>query len=209
VVIVFEPVQEDAAQSPDSRALADYEEYCRRELPRDFRAALEEIVHNESQPIEESIRSQLMNIIRDCQDRVFSRYRASATSAIRTPSRSVMRTPSPSARSSARERSMPDTSPSMNMSFTNTSETGLLAFFHPPPPQPHFESSLDPRRVEPMLHSDSSDSGYTSQSLAPRSTPLCRSDDTWLASFEPSMLEGVDWTPYVITEPPSGPGGSP
>ncbi|KAH6714386.1 hypothetical protein BKA61DRAFT_481996, partial [Leptodontidium sp. MPI-SDFR-AT-0119] len=66
----FEPVQDDVDQSPDSRALAEYEEYCRRELPREFRAALEEIVHNQVQPIEESIRSQLMNIIRECQDRV-------------------------------------------------------------------------------------------------------------------------------------------
>lgn len=74
----FEEVQEDIILSPDSRQLAYYEDYCRRELPRTVRAALEEIVHNESQPIEESIRNQLINIIRDCQDRVFSNYRSSS-----------------------------------------------------------------------------------------------------------------------------------
>jgi hypothetical protein len=46
--IDFEEVQEDLEHSPDSREVADYDEYCRRELPRHFRAALEEIVHTES-----------------------------------------------------------------------------------------------------------------------------------------------------------------
>lgn len=77
--IDFEEVQEDLEHSPDSREFADDDEYCRRELPRHFRAALEGIVHTESQPIEERLRSQLMAIIRDCQDRVFLTYRESAT----------------------------------------------------------------------------------------------------------------------------------
>jgi hypothetical protein len=73
--------------SPNSRELGDYEEYCRRQLPREFQAALVEIVNNESQPIEESIRSQLTSIIKDCQDRVFLKYRSTVELRADTPSR--------------------------------------------------------------------------------------------------------------------------
>ncbi|KAF8846433.1 hypothetical protein BDZ45DRAFT_812329 [Acephala macrosclerotiorum] len=84
----FEPVQE-IAQSSDSRALVDCEEYCRRELPRTVRVALENIVQPESQPILDNINSQLMNIIGDCLNRVFTTYRASTTltsTTLQTPS---------------------------------------------------------------------------------------------------------------------------
>jgi len=43
-------------------------------------------VNNESQPIEDSIRSQLTSIIKDCQDRIFLRYRSSVEERAVTPS---------------------------------------------------------------------------------------------------------------------------
>jgi hypothetical protein len=76
----FEPILEDnttGTQTAEFERLANYEEYARRELPRFFRSTLETIVHNETQPIEERLKSQLTSIIQDCQDRVFSNYRAS------------------------------------------------------------------------------------------------------------------------------------
>jgi hypothetical protein len=85
----FEPVQENA-QSPDSRALADFEAFSRQQLPRYFRSYLEEAVNNETQHLEEHIRSHLVTIVRDCQDRMFSAYRSKSTktnnNATQTPS---------------------------------------------------------------------------------------------------------------------------
>jgi hypothetical protein len=69
-------VQENAPQSPDSRELADYEEYSRQELPRAFRSYLEDAVNNETQHLEEHIRSQLVSIVQDCQARTFSAYKS-------------------------------------------------------------------------------------------------------------------------------------
>lgn len=65
--------------------LSDYEEYCRRELPRAFRAALEEVVHNNTQVIEDRLRSQLERMITQCQDRVFLSYRLGRVSRSQTP----------------------------------------------------------------------------------------------------------------------------
>jgi hypothetical protein len=53
-----------------------YEEYSRRELPRLFRNALETVVSEETQHLEERLRDELVNMIQDCQDRVLSNYRS-------------------------------------------------------------------------------------------------------------------------------------
>lgn len=60
--------------SPDSRDLANYEDYIRRELPRLVRSGIEEVVRRETQPLEASLISSLVGIIQDCQDRVFRSY---------------------------------------------------------------------------------------------------------------------------------------
>lgn len=166
----FEEVQEDIMLSPDSRELGDYEEYCRRELPRRVRAALEEIVHNESQPIEESIRNQLMNIIRDCQDRVFSSYRSSSAAGVSVvaPSRNPVTSDSPSTLSQE-----PVTMVSSSPNPTPESSFGRIAppFFQPPPPQIHLRSGLEVSDLQgntitkPADGSDPSDSGYGSNGL--------------------------------------------
>lgn len=166
----FEEVQEDIILSPDSRELADYEDYCRRELPRRVREALEEIVHNESQPMEESIRNQLMNIIRDCQDRVFSSYRSSAAvaaavAAVDTPSSNPIASESPIM---ASQESMAMVT--MSSGATPERSFGRTAppFFQPPPPQVHLRSGLEVSDLQGSITtkapdgSDPSDSGYSS-----------------------------------------------
>jgi hypothetical protein len=82
--LVFEPVEESIDQPSDSAKLADFEAYTQRELPKMFWAALEEVVAIEMQPVEERLRTQLMGVIRDCQDRVFSTYQSMVTSTIDT-----------------------------------------------------------------------------------------------------------------------------
>jgi len=202
----FEAVQEDLALSPDSRELADYEEYCRRELPRDFRAALEEIVHNESQPIEESIRNQLMNIIRDCQDRVFSRYRSSAPiPAAGTPSRNPENSHSMTSSSRGSQYTISDILMNTNSTPGPSSERMAPPFFQPPSPQTHLRSRLEVSDLQTNASkasegSDPSDSGYSSNSSAQHagpSTSFHHSSDT--GSF-PSSL-----TPAEVEPAPDGP----
>ena len=128
--------------SPDSRELGDYEEYCRRELPRRVRAALEEIVHNESQPMEDSIRNQLLDIIRDCQDRVFSSYRSSSAAGVSvgTPSRNPVASDS---FSTASQESVAMVQSSPNATPENSFGRIAPPFFQPPPPQIHLRSGLE------------------------------------------------------------------
>jgi hypothetical protein len=71
----FESPQQEGRLSPDSRNLANYEDYIRRELPRLVRSNIEEVVRREMQPFEASLVGNLVNIIQDCQDRVFRSYR--------------------------------------------------------------------------------------------------------------------------------------
>jgi hypothetical protein len=89
----FEAIQTQAPSSPDSRDLADYEDYIRRELPRLVRSNIEEVVRRETQPLEAALVGSLVGIIQDCQDRVFRAYRETqgvdpemATQAILPPS---------------------------------------------------------------------------------------------------------------------------
>ena len=54
----FEPIHEDG-DLPRDIDLFLYEEYSRRELPQMFRGAIETIVNEETQPLEEELRGQL------------------------------------------------------------------------------------------------------------------------------------------------------
>jgi hypothetical protein len=93
-LIDFEPIQEESMASPDSQQLSNYEEFSRQELPRFFRAALEEAIDKNTQPIEEKLKSHLVDMIRDCQDRVFSTYRLRFPSnATATPAASMLLNP--------------------------------------------------------------------------------------------------------------------
>lgn len=84
----FETAQDDITRSPNSEELNSYEEYTRRELPRFFRDALEAAIADETQPIEDRLKSHLVGMIHDCQDKVFSAYRSRRTAD--TPSFSQM-----------------------------------------------------------------------------------------------------------------------
>jgi hypothetical protein len=70
----FEQILEDQPMSPDSQNLAHYEEYRRRELPRLFRADVEEVLLRELQHVTESLLESLVGIFQDCQDRTFRSY---------------------------------------------------------------------------------------------------------------------------------------
>jgi hypothetical protein len=77
----FEPPRENTSMAPESRDLANYEEYARRELPRLVQSSVEEIFRRDLQPLEASLIGNLVGIIQDCQDRLFRSYRQSRASA--------------------------------------------------------------------------------------------------------------------------------
>ncbi|PMD34500.1 hypothetical protein L207DRAFT_638973 [Hyaloscypha variabilis F] len=196
----FEEVQDDIILSPGSRELADYEDYCRRELPRRVRTALEEIVHNESQPMEESIRNQLINIIRDCQDLVFSSYRSS--SAVAAAVVASVGTPSRNSTASEPPFIAPQGPTAMVlMSSDGTPERSLghteSPFFQPPPPQTHLRSGLEVSDLQSNIitkapdGSDPSDSGYSSNDwgiLSRISSSNDTNDSSSLPNSEPHIV---------------------
>jgi hypothetical protein len=86
----FEPVTEEVSviggvSSPNSQQLAEYEEYSRRELPRLIESTLEQAAQNGTRIIEDNLRRSLPDMIRDCQDRVFSNFRSTRASNIGSP----------------------------------------------------------------------------------------------------------------------------
>jgi hypothetical protein len=81
---------------------AQYEEYFRRELPQRVRHRLEVLVDQELGPVEERLKSRLVDIVRTCQEELFSSYQqslaenlndddlATATTSIATHSHAVI-----------------------------------------------------------------------------------------------------------------------
>jgi hypothetical protein len=139
LAIDFEAIQDDIIRSPDSEELANYEQYSRRELPRFFRSALEAAIADEAQPIEERLRSRLVGMIQDCQDRVFSTYKSRRGSG--TPSSNVV----------AENTSLEQLSSPLPMRHGKASipegtdnATGILeTFYERPPPQIHVQPYSD------------------------------------------------------------------
>ncbi|PVH75679.1 hypothetical protein DL98DRAFT_643694 [Cadophora sp. DSE1049] len=70
----FKPPRDEGPMSPDSKSLADYEAYVRRELPRLVRSSVLEVLIREMQPVEDSLLANLVNTIQDCQDQLFRSY---------------------------------------------------------------------------------------------------------------------------------------
>lgn len=163
----FEAVQENLSQSPDSRELENYEVFCRQELPRSVRHALEELIRSRSSPIEEILRNQLVSIIRDCQDRVFSSYRESLGPAGGSPVRTRTGSVSSATISST---AAPPKAPSSDAKASESTATNdsVLPFLQPPPPQNDLGSQkICDTVLKPAAANHTSDSGYTSWSDPP------------------------------------------
>lgn len=63
------------AGGPASSDIAHYEEFLRRELPRRVRGELEVRIEQALSPVEESLKRQLVDIVRDMQQRLFADFR--------------------------------------------------------------------------------------------------------------------------------------
>jgi len=138
-----------AHKSADSEDLLRYENYARSELPRRVRQMVEDLIRSQYGPIEDSVKAQLAEITRKCQEEVFLSFRISQLEA--------------------------SDSQHEPASTTNPQDESLLGvwepIFAPPPPMPseivqptmrEVETSLSRMPgIEPVHYSDS---GYGSQS---------------------------------------------
>jgi hypothetical protein len=195
----FEAIQENSSQSPDSRGLADYEDYARQELPRVFRAALEDIIRSQSQPLEDSLRSQLVTIIRDSQDRVFERYRESVASDVFTPSGNPSNYNAPVMASASSSQAMDNSSFNNDPTAEMPTIDSVPPYLQPPTPQNDIGSrhQIDASHcvVPPNENKPLSDSGYGSNSsdLPSSSSPPsneARNSGTAERTFEPPQPPG-------------------
>lgn len=77
----FEPIQDHEAncinaQTSQSQDIDSFQGYLRRELPRFFSTVLENAVTRELYPIEERLRSELVDLMQEAQNNAFSSWRA-------------------------------------------------------------------------------------------------------------------------------------
>jgi hypothetical protein len=208
--IDFEPLQEEAAMSPDSRDIANYEDYIRRELPRLVRSNIEEAVRREMQPLEASLISNLVEIVQDCQDRVFRSYRETrgVSGELQMPT-------------SIDAEATVSSTPPENMGGSNSGSLDRAShpqsnfidtIFEPPP---HSSESISTTLAERdsrgnlQIQSNDvflSDSGYSSEQLqlCGRLGP-CNCGTCYVRDREDSGMQEVgngnlrwgDWTPYL------------
>lgn len=150
--------------SPDSRDLANYEDYMRRELPRLVRTNIQDAVRRDMQPLEAALISNLLGIIQDCQDRLFRGYRqmrGEGTDA----STSLMDLASTSFSSASNQNPMP------SMNDLHQQSQLLAAAFQPPPSASDLDTNMlmghqqgmTELRTQPSLDMVLSDSGYASE----------------------------------------------
>ncbi|OCK99731.1 uncharacterized protein K441DRAFT_673257 [Cenococcum geophilum 1.58] len=70
-------LEQKTGNSPGSTGFARYEEFLSRELPRHVRKELELAMDSELELIEDRLKSQLVDIVRDCQEKLFHIYQES------------------------------------------------------------------------------------------------------------------------------------
>ncbi|KAF4627619.1 hypothetical protein G7Y89_g10534 [Cudoniella acicularis] len=156
----FEIAQDEIIRSPESQELVNYEEYSRRELPRFFRNALHEVIANEAQPIEERLKSRLISMIQDCQDKVFSTYK---DQKVTENTRPVGTTDIPLSSSMESTTSF-ETQPSMQSTQPSIDMSRLGNFYQLPPLQTTLQTNFEAEiaKMPPRFATDGSslDSGY-------------------------------------------------
>jgi hypothetical protein len=171
------------AQTPDSRELAIFEEYARSELPKIFRRRLEERVEAELPVIEASIRNEMPELIRDCQDEMFNTFRT------------LQNSPKVSKSALPRQNFCPDpAAEAMAVSVLGGSlksgtedvpqdsqNQNLTPFYHPPPPQNYRHSGPDLIAVARQALFDGSSNSSGSQEVI--TSHLSASSETMATSI--------------------------
>lgn len=78
-----------AVLSPGSDKFAQYEEYLGRELPRQVRRRLEDAIDEEMEPIEERLKAQLVDIVKESQADLFRTFQANLSSEVGVPGKTI------------------------------------------------------------------------------------------------------------------------
>ena len=212
VGIDSESIQDYATESLGSTELSNYEEYSRQELPRVFRGALEAAVNEQAQPIEDGLRNQLVNMIQECQNYVFSTYRSRLTSNLSISSWQGTSSDSAPALNSR----TPMGTEGMNWSFSEEQE-GLVemlqTFYQEPPyqinPQSTPEFNTAPENFTDIAGQNLlSDSGYTSELSVLFSSDLRDSETSTIGTSLVSSSQAqqlAEFGAYGENRPPSLP----
>lgn len=192
-------MQENILQSPDSIELANYEEYCRQQLPRIVRNAIQEEIRSLSAPIEDDLRNRLVSIVRDCQDRMFLRYRESRDMT-QASAANIRRSSAASITMSSvldSERTLPGDGTVTDVTEASGSNS-LPSFLQPPPHNDMGSQQPHPAMTISDVHKPTSDSGYASSfsELLPSSSPRAES-----GSFEFSFESSNSSNSMFITDP--------
>lgn len=190
----FEEIQEDMIQSPDSLQLTEYEEYCRQELPKLVRVFLEEIVHKSIVPLEEDIKSRLVEIIRDALDQISISYRQSRTIVTPIQSNIVSGPEIVPPEVLLQKPTISGGTHSSTENFEGTRKSQAPIFFQAPPPQAHpalgWNLPVQDLPSRKAGENDQSDSGYgDGQDIPPLLTSESTANPFTPSSEAPTYLE--------------------
>ncbi|ORY10733.1 hypothetical protein BCR34DRAFT_485248 [Clohesyomyces aquaticus] len=151
-------------RKPASDELARYEQFLRRELPPAVRRELESAVERQFSPLEESLKSQLIEIVRDLQLRLFESYTQARNAA------GVASTDLPCATGASMEEKssgtgasgvLPGTSSDHHSADPEITLEDQLAPFQPAPPTDNPTVDFDPILYQFTIEGID-DSGYSS-----------------------------------------------
>lgn len=172
--------------SPNSPEFVRFEDFSKKQLPELVRTSLEVLVEQNTQMqlLEETLKSQLIDIVRDCQEKLFSMYQDARRIGSSTPTTAVV--------SSECLRRTIDSRPT-----ANPSQTELAEVYMPPPlvhglsNGPDLKEIQQGHRAKPEGSRDQSDSGYGSANTSfgsSESFGAPQSRDT-LAEIEPPTID--------------------
>ncbi|KAF4633012.1 hypothetical protein G7Y89_g5111 [Cudoniella acicularis] len=124
----FDFAQDEAARSPGSQDLVNYEEFIRRELPPMVQANIEEVFRREMHPVEASLIANLVDTIQECRGALFRKY----LEQIGRPQHQDM---SASVASNALNNEViNESSPHLNQFLESNPESSIAETRQPPPP---------------------------------------------------------------------------
>ena len=180
------PQEYTPSTSPNSPEFVLFEDFSKKKLPELVRTSLEVLVEQNAQMqlLEETLKSQLIDIIRDCQEKLFSMYQ----DARRIGSSTL----TAAAASSERLQRTID-----SRSKANPSQTELAEAFMPPPlvyglsNGPGSKEIQQGHQAKPESSKDQSDSGYGSANTSfgsSESSGAPQSRDT-PAEIEPPTID--------------------
>lgn len=187
-LIDFVPVLEECGNA-EHQGLQEYGDYARIELPKLVQETLERMVDSEIPPIEEIIRSQLCNIIQQCQDTVLSNYRAMPSVSSRVAASTAV-----GGDSSLSTSPVNDGSESLGPFYNIVSQIPAISRSSDSPVGDHNpETNTSPQGKEPQTASD----------LEGELPALVMPSERSLARTESNSTSSVDLQPhYSPTETP-------